>query len=73
LHDIASLDKRGIVGCVIATEEFQQAAASQAKSLGFEPAIIWVPHPIQNLSGPELKALAESAVESALDALDGSG
>jgi hypothetical protein len=68
LHDIATLDARGISGCIIATEEFKQAAAAQASALGFEPSVVWVPHPIQNLSPDELKQLASSAVDRALAA-----
>ena len=47
------------------------AAASQAKSLGFEPAIKWVPHPIQNRTKDELAAIADAVYEPILDTLRG--
>ena len=36
------------------------------KALGFEPAIVWVGHPIQNRTVPELADLAEAAVAQIL-------
>ena len=47
---------------MVATEHFKDAAGAQSSSLGFEPAIVWVPHPIQNRSADELKAIAEQAL-----------
>jgi len=66
LHDIHSLDSRGVPGVATATVEFKQAAAAQAKALGFEPAIVWTDHPIQPRTGTELKILAENAAPSIL-------
>jgi hypothetical protein len=66
-----TLDKRGIPGCAIATEAFQPAAAAQAKSLGLTPAIVWVPHPIQNRTAAELAAVAETAVAEVIAAIGG--
>ena len=68
MHDIASLDKRGIPGLAIATVEFEPAAKAQAKSLGFDPAIVYVPHPIQNRTAGELAAIADSVIEGILRA-----
>jgi len=58
LHDIQTLDKRGIPGCVVLSEEFEPAAAAQSKALGFAPALVHVPHPIQNRTTGELKKIA---------------
>ena len=66
MHDIATLDRRGIPGCAIATEAFQPAAAAQARTLGFDPALHWVPHPIQNRTPEELAAIADSAIDDVL-------
>jgi len=46
---------------MVATKEFKQAAAAQALSLGFEPNIIWVEHPIQNRTEAELRMIADKA------------
>ncbi len=59
---MADLDRRGVPGVMVATEAFQEAAEAQADSLGFEPAIVWVPHPIQNRSAEELKQIAADAM-----------
>ena len=39
-----------------------QAAAMQAKSLGIDPAMVFVAHPIQDRSDDELRALADAAL-----------
>ena len=62
MHDIADLESRGIPGVGVASKEFVQAAAAQAKSLGIEPAMVFVAHPIQDRSDPELRALADAAL-----------
>ena len=56
------LDERGVPGVMIATTAFQEAAAAQSKSLGYEPAIVWVPHPIQNRTDEEIRAIADQAM-----------
>ena len=48
---------------------FREAAAFQIRSLGFDPAIVWVPHPIQNRTPAELERLAADALEPVLQAL----
>ena len=63
------LDERGVPGCFVVTTEFERAAASQARSIGFEPAIVWVGHPIQNRTAAELEQLAVDALEPILAAL----
>lgn len=64
MHDIADLEGRDIPGVGVASSEFIQAAAAQSKALGFDPAMVFVPHPIQDRSDEELRALADEAVES---------
>ncbi|MEQ9123999.1 MAG: hypothetical protein RIM80_15705 [Alphaproteobacteria bacterium] len=66
MHDIHALDVRGVPGCATATVAFKQAAAAQAGALGFEPAIVWTEHPIQNRTADELKALAAAAAPEIL-------
>ena len=43
----------------------------QSKSLGFDPAMVFVQHPIQDRSDDEMRALADQAVEPILRALTG--
>ena len=63
------LDERGIPGAMIATTAFEQAARAQSKSLGFEPAIVYVPHPIQDRTDAELNQIADDALGPILKAL----
>ncbi len=63
------LDSRGIPGVNVVTTEFCDAAAAQAQALGFEPAIVWVSHPIQNRTPAELAALADAAIPPLLGLL----
>lgn len=67
------LDDRGVPGLLVATTAFEDAAAHQAHSLGFDPAIAWVPHPVQNRSPDELEALAAMAMKSVLRHLTSDG
>lgn len=66
MHDIADLERRGVVGAFIASTEFIDAADAQARSLGVEPASIFVPHPIQDRTDDEMRALADAALEEIL-------
>jgi hypothetical protein len=61
-----NLDGRGIPGVTIVTEAFRDALDTQANALGFEPAVVYVPHPIQNRTADELAKIADDAVEPAL-------
>ena len=51
---------------LVATTEFRDAAAAQSRSLGFQPAVVWVDHPVQNRSASELEAMADGAIDSIL-------
>jgi hypothetical protein len=44
----------------------------QSKALGFEPAVLYVPHPIQNRTAEELNKIADDVVEPALRMLTAS-
>ncbi len=62
MHDIADLESRQIPGVGVASSEFVEAAAAQARTLGFDPAMVFVPHPIQDRSDAEMRALADEAL-----------
>ncbi len=66
MHDIADLESRQIPGVGVASSEFIQAAQMQAKVLGFEPAMVFVPHPIQDRTDDEMRALADGALADIL-------
>lgn len=71
MHDIRNLEDRGVVGVAVVSSEFRQAAAAQNASLGYDPAIVFVPHPIQDRTDDEVRALADAAFRSILDAVTG--
>ena len=64
-----NLDGRGIPGVSIVTREFADAVDVQATALGFDPAIVYVPHPIQNRTQEELARIADEAIGPALKLL----
>jgi len=57
------------VGVFVASDEFIQAAAAQAEALGYDPAAVYVPHPIQDRTDDEMKAIAGEAVDALLKAI----
>ena len=73
MHDIADLDNRGLVGVFLASAEFAQAAAAQSTALGYPAALVLVPHPIQDRTDDELRALAEAAYPAVLAAVTSVG
>jgi hypothetical protein len=64
-----NLDSRGIPGVSVVTTGFIDAVDMQAQALGFDPAVVYVPHPIQNRTADELRKIADDAVEPALKLL----
>ena len=69
MHDITDLEGRGVPGVFVASSEFIEAAAAQSAALGFDPAAVFVPHPIQDRTDDEMRALADAAVTEILAAL----
>ena len=69
MHDIRDLEDRGLVGVGIVSTEFIVAAAAQNASLGYDPALVFIPHPIQDRTDDEMRTLADQAFDSILRAL----
>jgi hypothetical protein len=65
-HDLSDLDKRGLAGVSVLTEEFRNAFESQKSAIGLDAASVYVPHPMQNRTTAELHALAEQAFDDIL-------
>ncbi|MCF7548083.1 hypothetical protein L3X23_04825 [Pseudonocardia sp. WMMC193] len=70
MHDFAALEGRGVIAAFLASTEFVVAAAAQASALGYRavPAV-FVPHPIQDRTDAELRALADAALPEILAAV----
>ncbi len=57
----------------MASTEFIEAAEAQARALGFDPASVFVPHPIQDRTDEEMVALADEAYASICAMVTSSG
>jgi hypothetical protein len=66
---MTELETRGVPGVYVASTEFVEAGAAQARALGFEPAAVFVPHPIQDRTDEEIRALADGALEEIVSRL----
>jgi hypothetical protein len=60
---MANLEARGIPTVGVATTEFIQGAEAQAKALGTDPALVFIPHPVQDRTDAELRAMADQYFE----------
>jgi hypothetical protein len=63
VHDIVNLESLDVPSVFVASSEFLDGADAQAKSLGADPARVFVAHPIQDRTDDEMRALADSAVD----------
>ena len=64
-----NFDSRGIPGVSVVTTGFTDAVEVQTKAIGFEAAVIFTPHPIQNRTAEELKKIADDVIEPVLKLL----
>jgi hypothetical protein len=69
VHDIVDLETRGIPSMFVATTEFVDGAQRQAKALGFDPAAVYVSHPVQDRTDDEMTAMADQAFAAIVGAL----
>jgi hypothetical protein len=69
VHDTVNLEAVGIPMVFVASTEFIEAADAQSRSLGADPARVFVAHPIQDRTDDELRALADLALTEILAAL----
>jgi hypothetical protein len=60
---MTELEGSGLPAVFVASSEFVEAAAAQATALGFEPAGVFVAHPIQDRTDEEMRRLADAALE----------
>jgi hypothetical protein len=69
VHDISDAEARGLPAVFVASNEFRVAASAQARALGFSPAGVFVPHPIQDRTDDEMRAYADAAYAGLVAAL----
>jgi hypothetical protein len=66
---MTTLEGRGLAGVYVASREFIEAGEAQSAALGFRPASVFVPHPIQDRTDAEMREIAELALDEVLAAL----
>jgi hypothetical protein len=69
VHDIADLERRGVVGVFLASEAFAEAARLQGVALGFPAPAVLVPHPVQDRTDAELRSAADAAYPAVVAAV----
>ena len=70
MHDIVDLETRGIPSVFVATTEFVDGAERQAKALGFDPAAVYISHPVQDRTDEEVRAMADEALAKLVASLE---
>ena len=70
LRDVVELEGHGIPAVLVASAAFEGTAREQAQRLG-QPALarVFVPHPVQDRTDDELRAMARAAVDETLGRL----
>ena len=58
-----------MVGVFLASEAFAEAAWVQGTALGFPASCVLVPHPVQDRTDAELRAIAEQAFPAVVAAV----
>ena len=70
LRDVLELERAGRPAVLLASEAFRAAADEQSRRLGQPRARrVFVPHPVQDRTDEELRAMARDVVDAALGAL----
>ncbi len=60
---MVNLEGLGVPGVFVASQEFVEGAEVQARSLGADPAAVFVEHPIQDRTDQEMLDIADAAFE----------
>jgi hypothetical protein len=71
VHDIIDLEARGIPGAYAASDAFRRAGIAQAEALGYTPAAVFVPHPVQDRTDEEIRAMAANVESDLLACISG--
>jgi len=73
MQDLADLEGRGLPAVGVVSAEFVATALGEFAVLDFEPAVVFVPPPIQSRTYEELESLAQAALASILDGMTAPG
>ena len=70
MHDTVWFEINGVPAVTVASEEFADAAATQAEALGLpEARRVFVAHPIQDATDAEMRAKADAVYAEVVAAL----
>jgi hypothetical protein len=69
VHDTVNIEAAGVPMVFVASDEFVDAADAQSRSLGADPARVFVAHPIQDRTDDEVRALADEAFDALIGSL----
>ena len=70
LRDVVGFEESGRPGVLVASSVFADAAEAQADALGAPDARrVLVPHPVQDRTDDELRAMARGAVDDVVRAI----
>jgi hypothetical protein len=70
VHDFVALEASEVITAFVASTEFVSAADAQARAFGYSTVpSVFVPHPIQDRTDDEMRALAERALPEILAAV----
>ena len=69
MHDLADLERRGVVGVFVASEAFAEPARLQGAALGCPASFVLVPHPLQDRTDAELVAVADACYAAVVAAV----
>ncbi len=61
---MSEIESRGIPTVFVATVEFADGAAGQAKAIGADPPAVFVEHPIQDRTDEEMLGIADKAFDA---------
>ncbi|MBV1877940.1 MAG: hypothetical protein KUG79_09890 [Pseudomonadales bacterium] len=70
MHDTVWFEIQGLPSVTVASEEFEQAADTQAKALGLTDArCVYVAHPIQDATDKQMQQKANVVIDQVIAAL----
>jgi hypothetical protein len=70
LHDVVAFEGLGRPAVLVASSVFREVAAAEARNLG-QPALrrVFVPHPVQDRTDEEMRAMAVAVADEVVAAL----
>ncbi|MBP18622.1 MAG: hypothetical protein CMQ21_07030 [Gammaproteobacteria bacterium] len=72
MHDTVWFETQGLPSVTVASEEFAEAADTQATALGLKDArCVFVEHPVQDANDEQMRQKADNVINQVVRALTG--